>query len=306
MRRVLPTVASVALTSTLIAASTQLKPIQSDVNPIDSKSSLVYKTVAEGNLSVDLYFPDAWRATDHRPAIILFFGGGFGSGTTNQFGGTAKYFASRGLVAATPDYRVRGRQQTGPEKSIEDMRSAIRWIRMNAARLGIDPQRIIAGGASSGGTGVVLAAYSSAYQPEADDQTISDRPNALLLYNPALGFGSHGGEVPPEVVKALEPVISNWKVTSGGPPAIVFFGTEDNLIERGRAFAEQMIAVGNRAELYTAEGQGHGFFQELRPIGHWHEAVVHQSDLFLASLGYLHGEPTIERPVAEVLKKVLP
>ena len=120
-------------------------------------------------------------------------------------------------------------------------------------------------------------------------------------------FGSHTpAEVPPEQVNVLEPVISNWKVTRGGPPAIVFFGTEDSLIDRGRAFTEQMIAVGNRAELYTAEGQGHGFFQELRRIGHWHEAVFHQSDRFLASLGYLQGEPTIERPVAEVLKKVLP
>jgi acetyl esterase len=307
MRRVLPSVASVALTSTLIAASAQLRPIQSDVNPVESKSSFVYKTAAEGNLSVDLYFPDAWRATDHRPAIIFFFGGGFASGTTRQFAGTAKYFASRGLVAATPDYRVRDRQQTGPEKSIEDMRSAIRWIRMNAARLGIDAERVIAGGGSSGGTGVVLAAYGSAYQPEGDDQMISDRPNALLLYNPALGFGKvTPPEVPPEQVKALEPVISNWKVTRGGPPAIVFFGTEDSLIERGRAFTEQMIAIGNRAELYTADGQGHGFFQELRGIGHWHEAVVHQSDRFLASLGYLQGEPAIERPVAEVLKRVLP
>jgi hypothetical protein len=63
-----------------------------------------------------------------------------------------------------------------------------------------------------------------------------------------------------------------------------------------------MIAAGNRAELYTAEGQNHGFFNGPG----WQEAVVHQSDLFLASLGYLNGQPTIARPSTQVLRRALP
>ena len=89
--------------------------------------------------------------------------------------------------------------------------------------------------------------------------------------------------------------ITSWKVTRGGPPAILFFGTEDSLQEKARDFARQLIAAGTRAEFYTAQGQRHGFFNrdESSP---WHTVVLRQIDLFLASLGYLQGDPTVGIP----------
>jgi len=52
---------------------------------------------------------------------------------------------------------------------------------------------------------------------------------------------------------------------------------------------------GTRAEFYTAAGQKHGFFND-RPGTPWHAVVVRQTDLFLRSLGYLKGDPTIAIP----------
>jgi acetyl esterase/lipase len=279
----------------LPAAQAELKPITGDV-----QSVMVFKTLLDIELKMNLFFPKDWKAEDRRPALVLFFGGGFVAGSPSQFTGTAQYFATRGLVVATPEYRVK----KGADKSIEDAKSAIRWVRMNAQRLGIDPDRIAAGGGSAGGTCATLAAYNNTYEPD-DGSSVSSKPNALVLYNPALGFGHDTSQAKQGQVQALGAVITNWKVTKGGPPAILFFGTDDSLGEGGRSFAEKMIAAGNRAEFYTAAGQKHGFFNEKNP-GPWHALVVYQSDLFLASLGYLQGAPTITRPTEASLKKELP
>lgn len=290
-----------------LAGRAALKPIEGEVRPSENKSVMVFKTTTQGELKMHLYFPKGWKAGDRRPGIVFFFGGGFVNGSPSQFTGTAEYFAGRGMVAGSSEYRIGNVHHTGPDKSIEDAKSAVRWLRMNARSLGIDPARVIAGGGSAGGTCATLAAYNSTYEPEGEDLSVSSQPNALVLYNPALGFGSQTKQLKPEQVKTLGAVISAWKVEPGGPPAILFFGTDDALLERARVFTEQMIAAGNRAELYTAAGQKHGFFNE-RNAGPWHDLVVRQSDLFLSSLGYLKGPPSRQQPAdtKAALKKELP
>ncbi len=287
----------------------KLKPLEANWRPANGKSTLVFKSTPQGDLKINLFFPQDWKAANHRPCIIFFFGGGFVGGDPSQYTTTAEYFAGRGMTAATVEYRIRGKHHTGPEEGIEDAKSAVRWLRTNARSLGIDPRAIIAAGGSSGGTCSALAAYCADYEPKAEDLSVSSRPDALVLYFPHLGFPSG----PKFVAKNSEErkifaFFSNWKVNRQGSPAVIFMGTEDLLMEKARAFAEQMIAAGNRAELYTAKGQKHGFCGD-RPGGNpWHVAVVQQTDLFLASLGYLQGKPTISMPAntSVTLKKELP
>src|SRR5205085_1144579 len=115
-------------------------------------------------------------------------------------------------------------------------------------------------------------------------------PNALVLLNPAFacppGQSSQGAPCA---------VMASWKVTKRGPPAILFYGTEDSLQDAGREFARQLIAAGTHTEFYTAAGQQHGFFN-LFPDSPWHALVLRQIDLFLASLGYLKGNPLVGIP----------
>ena len=75
----------------------------------------------------------------------------------------------------------------------------------------------------------------------------------------------------------------------------MFYGTEDPLGDGGRDFARQLVAEGTRAEFYTAGGQQHGFFNRF-PDSPWHALVLRQIDLFLASLGYLKGNPAVGVP----------
>lgn len=303
------TITALAVAAWMIPiASAALKPIDGDLKPSDNKSVVVFKSTPEGELRIRLFFPKDWRADDRRPAIVFFFGGGFVGGTPSQFTTKAEYLASRGMVAASAEYRVRNTHHTAPEKSIEDAKSAIRWMRANARRLGIDPDRLLAGGGSAGGTCAAFAAFNTSFEPPGEDASVSARPNALVLYNPALGLGDDASAVksrPRQEVEHLRRFLVKWKVTKNGPPAILFFGTDDALLAPARNFVKQMAAAGNRVELYTAEGQKHGFFND-RAGSPWHAACLRQTDIFLASLGYLQGPPAIQPPPGAELKKELP
>jgi acetyl esterase len=277
------------------AAHSALKPAGGPLTPVDNKSVVVFKTTPQGDLKMNLYFPKDWKPIDRRPTIAFFFGGGCVSGSAAQFTTKAEYFATRGMVAATAEYRIGNTHHTGPKECIEDAKSAVRWLRVNAKNLGVDPGRVVAAGGSSGGTAAAFAAYNTTYEPEGEDLSVSSRPDALVLYNPALGFPGDTSHPNPGQTK-LRDFMTAWKVTKGGPPAILFFGTEDDLLAGGRVFGRQMTAAGNRAEIYTAAGEKHGFFND-RGGTPWHALVVRQTDLFLASLGFLKGPPTIPIPV---------
>jgi len=293
-----------ALLALSTAAHSALKPTEGAITPVDNKSVAVFKTTPQGDLKINLYLPKDWKSTDHRPAIVFFFGGGFVAGSPVQFTTKAEYLASRGIVAASAEYRIGNTHHTPPEKCIEDAKSAVRWLRVNARNLGVDPGRVVAAGGSAGGTDAAFAAYNTTYEPEGEDISVSSKPDALVLYNPALGFADTTNL--PQQQSKLQDFITAWKVTKGGPPAILFFGTDDNLLAGARVFVQKMIAAGNRAELYTAAGQKHGFFND-RGGKPWHALVLCQTDLFLSSLGFLKGQPTIPVPVgAPALTKELP
>ena len=86
-----------------------------------------------------------------RRSSSFFHGGGWKDGTPTVFYRHCKYFASRGIVAMSADYRVGRRDGAKPAQCVSDAKSAIRWLRQHAEKLGIDPNRIVASGGSAGG-----------------------------------------------------------------------------------------------------------------------------------------------------------
>jgi acetyl esterase/lipase len=67
------------------------------------------------------------------------------------------------------------------------------------------------------------------------------------------------------------------------PPTLLIYGTEDALGEPAPRYVQKALAAGCRAELYLAEGQGHGFFNEMP----WFERTLKRAEAFLVSLGYI-------------------
>jgi acetyl esterase/lipase len=259
----------------------------------------VFKKTPQGDLKMYVHFPKNWKSGDKRPAIVFFFGGAWRMGSAAQFIPQAEYFAGRGLVTARADYRIQSKHRTTPDKCVEDARSAIRWVRRNAAALGVDSDRIVGSGGSAGGHIAACAALIDGFEAKEEEAlTVSSRPNILVLFNPV--FDLRAMKIPDmngqDVAKAISPILFLKK---DAPPAILFYGSNDKFLEQGRAFLAKSREIGARVELWTAEGQPHGFFNRSP----WTEATLQKADEFLVSLGCLKGEPTINVPSGADLKK---
>jgi len=243
---------------------------------------LVYKKFDTTQLKLTIYQPQ--KIDKALPAIIFFFGGGWVSGSIEQFKTQAEYFAKRGIVAILVDYRVTKRDQTTPFESLKDAKSAMRFVRKNASSLGIDSNRIIASGGSAGGH-LAAACYTNETINEAiDDLSISAKPNALVLFNPVIDNGpdGYGYERIGEKYTEFSPM---HNVKKGFPPTIFFLGTADKLIplETGQQFKAKIEAVGSRCEFHLYENQPHGFFNKSP----FKEETLQKADNFLVSLGYI-------------------
>jgi acetyl esterase len=261
---------------------------------------LLYKTTPQGELRLHVFYPPGWKATDKRPVIVFFFGGGWRNGSYTQFVPQSEYFASRGLVAISADYRIESKHKTTPDKCVEDAKSAVRYVRANAAKLGIDPDKLIAGGGSAGGHLAACTALVDGFNA-ADDPKAPCRPNALVLYNPALNLTLLKDRAIPgadgqDVARAISPTLY---LSKSAPPAVIFFGTGDRMLAMGTEYASKAKGLGVRAELYTAADQPHGFFNRSP----WLEATTAETDRFLASLGYLTGDPTVKVKADAKLKR---
>jgi acetyl esterase/lipase len=253
----------------------------------------LYRTAPEGKLYLHLYYPSDWKAADQRPAIVFFFGGAWKKGSYRQFVPQAEYFASRGLVAASADYRIASLHGTTPAESVEDAKSAVRWLRSHAKELGVDPNKIIAAGGSAGGHLAACTALLTEFDAADDDTNVSCVPNALVLFNPVLNLtlikDRRAGGQNRELMRRLSPTLKLQKSTL---PAVLFYGSDDKFLKHGEEYAANAKDIGVQAELYVATGEAHSFFN--RPP--WTAVTTRKADEFLESLGYLKGEPTIQLP----------
>ena len=267
----------------------------------------IYKAAGETKLTIHIFEPDGHKPSDKRPAIVFFFGGGWLKGTPRQFEQHCRYLASRGMVAMAADYRVFSRHRATVDQCVEDAKSAIRWVRSNAERLGIDPQRIAAGGGSAGGHIAACAGLVPGFEADGEKANVSSVPDAMVLFNPAIllglmkGFTNAFPESGREDVKkrlgvAPEKLSPTHFVDKGAPPTLVLHGKEDTTVPywTAEAFVEAMRKVGNRAELVGYEGQGHSFFNYGRGDNPYFLKTVEEMDKFLVSIGYLKGPSTAQ------------
>lgn len=269
----------------------------------------VYKKASGDDLRIYRLDPEGHDPkTDKRPAVVFFFGGSWNGGSVAQFEPHANYLAGRGIVAFLADYRVKSRQKTPPLACVEDGKSAIRWVRQNAERLGVDPDKIIAGGGSAGGHVAATTGICDGLEGPNEDLSVSSKSEALLLFNPVYDNGpdGYGHDRVTEWFPAISPA---HNITKGDPPTIVFLGSEDKLIPVSTAekFRDDQKALGIKSELHVYEGEPHGFFNLKLGQGkkeHFIDTIL-KTDAFLVDLGYLKDEADkalLER-ISETAKK---
>ncbi|MBM3757006.1 MAG: alpha/beta hydrolase [Acidobacteria bacterium] len=225
-----------------------------------------------------------------RPAAVFFFGGGWTNGSPSQFQRHAELLASKGMTVLLADYRVKSRHNVAVPACVADAKAAIRWTRANAKRLNIDPKRIAAGGGSAGGHLAAATAVLPGFE-DGDHLKVSSKPNALLLFNPALVLGSEGG-LPASITerfggdpRAVSPIDH---VTKSAPPTIIFHGKADTTVpyKTAEAYQKKVAGLGAKCILEGYDGQEHGFFNHGR-AGDYHAKTTARMLEFLGSLGYV-------------------
>lgn len=155
----------------LIAATTSRLPgaecAEVAVRPVFSGDVRVETNVAflrEGRKKkADLYFPLEMSADKRRPAVVIIHGGGWSGGKRDaareiNIGST---LARNGYIGMSIDYKLSYDKQAVWATNLWDCKTAVRWLRVNAEKLGIDPDRIGVIGASAGGRPAAMVALTT-------------------------------------------------------------------------------------------------------------------------------------------------
>jgi len=271
----------------------------------EDANEFTYKTVGDLDLKLWVYTPSGHKAENKKPAIIFFFGGGWNAGNPIQFEQHCKYLVYRGMVSVIVDYRVKTRHKVLANKCISDAKSAIRWVREHASELGVDPDRIAAGGGSAGGHLAAATAVLPRFDETNENINVSSKPNALVLFNPALvlaptNFDSEDTQLKEKLNNmgqrfGADPLdISPYhNLKSGAPPTIIFHGTDDTTVPIStiQIYCDKMKELGNKCKLVAYKGEPHGFFNYGKKSNGPFVDTVNKMDKFLVSIGYLKAPP---------------
>ena len=215
-----------------------------------------YGRVGERPLLLDLYRPESGAAG--AIGLIFIHGGGWTKGRRGDYKYYTVRLASRGHVAATIGYRF-SQEATFPG-CVEDARCAVRWMRANAARLGVDPERIVVIGGSAGGYLALMTGYAADVAEFAGSggyPDVSSRVAAVVdLYGPAdlttpfarqappvLGLLGRAYAADPGLYERASPI---RYLDAGDPPTLIIHGTIDDIVpvSQSDALAERLAQLG--------------------------------------------------------------
>jgi pectinesterase len=244
------------------AADPEGRPLRLAVpDSVKVERDLVYAKYGEREVQLDLYLPKT-PAAAKLPCIVVIHGGGWRSGDKTRFAHIASALAGQGFVAACIGYRLLPEVEF--PAPILDCKAAVRWVRANAARHGIDPDRIGAIGGSAGGHLVAMLATSASVKElegAGGNAGVSSRVQAVVaMATPAeMSRAAERAGIDQQMVALISPVTH---VTRDSAPVLLLHGTKDNLVPMSQSelLLEKYQKAGASAELVKVEGGIHAFW----------------------------------------------
>jgi acetyl esterase/lipase len=265
-------------------------PVPSDVYPdrvtrfpggVTGLADVIFSTVPGYRPAVvDLYLPPKRVASQPRPLIIYIHGGGWMGGHTRQSAAFSNFpevlarLASEGFVAASLEYRLSGEAKFPAQ--LQDVRAAIRFLKSNAAKYGIDPANVALWGGSAGGHLAALGGLSCG-APGIDDKPQSagsECVQAVVSWYGVFDFApmiqraeqapvallgcESGTTCPVDKIAAVSPLTY---LDAKDPPFLLIHGDDDKVVpaEQSRIAATRMMAVGVPVETIFLPGIDHSW-----------------------------------------------
>ncbi|MEM7455815.1 MAG: alpha/beta hydrolase [Planctomycetota bacterium] len=250
----------------------------------EKNAGLVYKRGEDYRLTCDVYVPDG---DGPYPAILAIHGGAWRSGSKFHLLRHSWRLARRGYVVVAINYR-HAPDHPWPAQ-INDARTAVRWMRSNAQRFKIDPDRIGAYGYSAGGHMAALlgaAADESSLDGEEDEGLLEFSPAVQCVAaggapcefswfgenSSALAYWLGGSKADvPENFRQATPL--NY-VDRSDPPFYFFHGKEDMVVPHSTSekMHEALISAGVDSTYEMIEGKGH--MASFSNLDHLNDAIV--------------------------------
>ena len=250
------------------------------------EENITYGKAGDTELKLDLARPEG---DGPFPAIVFIHGGGWSKGSRQGYGRQIQEAAKRGYVAATISYRLMQFDEAKKETTtatpifpaqIHDAKAAIRWLRANADKFNVDPNRIGVTGGSAGGHLSLLVGLTDPaanLEGESGSPDQSSRVQAVVnVFGPtnmtfcyekssvAWIFRLFMGGIPDEAGERYKAASPISYASKDDPPVLTLHGNQDALVpvEQATVLDDEMKAAGASHTLMVFEGQGHGFQAE--------------------------------------------
>lgn len=240
---------------------------------VEWQTGIEYSNPDQQHLQLNLARP---KGEGPFPAVICIHGGGFRAGSREGYNQLCLTLATQGYVAATVSYRLAPKYQF--PAAVHDVKAAVRWLRANAGKYKVDPQRIGTTGGSAGGhLAQFLGVTSHVPQFEGSggnpDQS-SHVACVVNVYGPSDFTKSYGASVDAAQVLPLflggnleqqrqRHILASplYWVTPAAAPTLCIHGTEDKYVAHEQAvwIIDRLKASTVEADLLTLQGAGHGF-----------------------------------------------
>jgi acetyl esterase/lipase len=251
---------------------TPSKPAAAQADGVTVEQNIAYATVGGTELHLDIFEPPD-RGSQTRPGILLIHGGGWTNFDKSTMSGMGRFLARSGFVAFAVDYRLFNGTENRWPAQLDDVQRAVRWVRANAGKYGVNPQRLGAWGHSAGGqlaallgmedtrdnSDPTLAKYSSKVQAVVDasgpaDFTIDHDADGDAFLAKFLGgdFAAH-----PELWRDVSPV---FHVAKDNAPFLIVHGTKDQEapIAQAQELNDKLKAAGVKVSFVKLDA-GHMF-----------------------------------------------
>jgi acetyl esterase/lipase len=190
-----------------------------------------------------------------RPAIVIVHGGGWaaGSKTDPVYQRLMLDYALKGYVTINVNYRLTG--EAPFPACIEDVKCAVRWLRANASKYGVDPDRIGGYGHSAGAHLVLMLAMvpkSAGLESDGGNDEYASRLNMVIAGSPPTELGRDV----PMAKKEWWPI---GYISGQHPPMFLIQGSDDNVVKAPLTedFVSKMKGAGAPVEYLKIDGVGH-------------------------------------------------
>jgi acetyl esterase/lipase len=253
------------------------RPRDSLLGGVEVMRDIEYDRAGDKKLLLDVYLPEQ-ELDEPLPVIVWIHGGGWQGGDKGEC--PALWLVEKGYAAVSISYRFT--DQAHFPAQIHDCKSAIRWIRANAAKYGLDPERIGVWGSSAGGhLAALLGASGDVKELEGSGANAeqSSRVQAVCdFFGPTdfLKLRAHPEEVEPELQSVVTgllggPIEENKEraaqaspvtyVSKDDPPFLIMHGSDDRIVpvSQSQSLYDALKKAGVEVTLHVVEGAGHGF-----------------------------------------------